>query len=55
MGQVKQVLSAPGCFLGIGSGRPLDQSPLVAGATPGAYGGSPDNLCSAHLSIGEAF
>lgn len=53
-GQVKQVLSAPGCFFGLGSGRPFDQ-PLEPGAAPGAYGGAPDNLCSAHLSIGEAF
>ncbi|MFT3711809.1 MAG: BamA/TamA family outer membrane protein [Archangium sp.] len=53
-GDVKQVLSAPGCFLGLGSGLPIDK-PFVAGATPLGYGGSPDNLCSAHLSIGEAF
>lgn len=53
-GDVKQVLSMPGCFLGLGSGLPAG-APWQAGSTPMAYGGSPDNLCSAHLSIGEAF
>jgi translocation and assembly module TamA len=53
-GDVKQVLSAPGCFLGLGSGLPV-ADPFVRAATPAAFGGSPDNLCSAHLSIGEAF
>jgi outer membrane protein assembly factor BamA len=53
-GDVKAVQSAPGCFFGLGSGLPIEK-PFVYGATPAAYGGSPDNLCSAHLSIGEAF
>lgn len=53
-GQVKEFVSAPGCFLGVGSGRPLSD-PYVYGASAAAYGGSPDNLCSVHLSIGEAF
>ncbi len=46
--------SAPGCFFGLGSGRPV-ADPYVRSAEPAGYAGSPDNLCSAHLSIGEAF
>ena len=46
--------SAPGCFFGLGSGRPIGD-PYVRSADPADYPGSPDNLCSAHLSIGEAF
>jgi len=53
-GQVKQVQSAPGCFFGLGSGLPFD-APFTSGATPAGYAGAPDNLCGAHLSIGEAF
>ena len=53
-GEVKEVLSMPGCFFGLGSGLPV-AAPFQAGTTPSPYGGSPDNLCSAHLSIGEAF
>lgn len=41
--------SSPGCFFG--SFAP----PPVAQATPQSYAGSPDNLCTLHLSIGEAF
>ena len=53
-GEVKAVQSSPGCFFGVGSGLPVSD-PYTYGATPGAYGGAPDNICSAHLSIGEAF
>lgn len=53
-GSVGQFRSAPGCFFGLGSGRPAGD-PYVRGAEPGPWAGSPDNLCSAHLSIGEAF
>lgn len=53
-GQVKEFLSAPGCFFGAGSGLPLD-NPYLYGPSAAPYGGSPDNLCSVHLSIGEAF
>ena len=46
--------SAPGCFFGVGSGLPIgDPYSRAASATP--FPGSPDNVCSAHLSIGEAF
>jgi hypothetical protein len=53
-GGVNQFRSAPGCFFGLGSGLPADD-PYTRGAQPGPWAGSPDNLCSAHLSIGEAF
>ena len=53
-GPVKSFQSAPGCFFGLGSGLPVSQ-PYTYGAQAGAWAGSPDNLCSAHLSIGEAF
>lgn len=46
--------SAPGCFFGLGSGNPVSD-PYVRAPTPANYAGSPDGLCSAHLSIGEAF
>ncbi len=46
--------SAPGCFFGLGSGLPVSD-PYERGMTPSAYAGAPDNACSAHLSIGEAF
>ena len=38
----------------IGSGLPVS-NPYTYGPTPAPGGGMPDNLCSAHLSIGEAF
>ncbi len=53
-GQVKEFVSAPGCFFGAGSGLPWT-APHVYGPTAAPYGGSPDNLCSVHISIGEAF
>ena len=46
--------SLPGCFFGLGEGLPL-AAPWTYDGTPAAYAGAPDNLCSAHLSIGEAF
>ena len=46
--------SAPGCFFGAGSGLPFSD-PYVRSPDPAAFAGSPDNSCSAHLSIGEAF
>ena len=46
--------SAPGCFFGAGSGLPIGD-PYSRASTAAAFAGSPDNLCSAHLSIGEAF
>ena len=46
--------SAPGCFFGLGSGNPISD-PYLRGPFPADYAGSPDGLCSAHLSIGEAF
>ncbi|MFO0598778.1 MAG: BamA/TamA family outer membrane protein [Myxococcaceae bacterium] len=53
-GAVQQVVSTPGCFFGLGSGLPIS-NPTSVGPAPAGYAGSPDNLCSAHLSIGEAF
>lgn len=53
-GEVKEVQSLPGCFFGVGSGLPLT-SPWTYGSSPAAYAGAPDNVCSAHVSIGEAF
>jgi translocation and assembly module TamA len=53
-GTVPQYRSSPGCFFGLGSGLPAD-NPYLRGAEAGPWAGSPDNLCSAHLSIGEAF
>ena len=46
--------SAPGCFFGLGSGKPIGD-PYDRGPTAAPFAGSPDNACSAHLSIGEAF
>ena len=46
--------SAPGCFFGLGSTAPFSD-PYERAPQASAYAGSPDNLCSAHLSIGEAF
>jgi translocation and assembly module TamA len=46
--------SAPGCFFGLGSGLPISD-PYSRGPQAAPYAGSPDNACSAHLSIGEAF
>ena len=46
--------SAPGCFFGAGSGLPFSD-PYLRSPNPADYAGSPDNSCSAHLSIGEAF
>lgn len=46
--------NAPGCFFGLGSGLPFED-PYQRAAMPAGYAGAPDNLCSAHLSIGEAF
>jgi translocation and assembly module TamA len=46
--------SAPGCFFGLGSGVPVGD-PYSRASMAAPYAGSPDNLCSAHLSIGEAF
>jgi hypothetical protein len=51
---VKEVQSLPGCFFGVGSGLPVS-APWTYGSTPAGYGGAPDNVCSAHVSIGEAF
>ncbi|MDP1826473.1 MAG: BamA/TamA family outer membrane protein [Archangium sp.] len=53
-GTVEQFRSAPGCFFGAGSGNSL-ADPYSRGPVPSPYAGSPDGLCSAHLSIGEAF
>lgn len=53
-GEVKEVQSLPGCFFGVGSGLPVS-APWTYGSTPAGYGGAPDNVCSAHVSIGEAF
>ncbi len=52
-GQVSAFRSSPGCFFNTGSPYAFNDVPPMAEAQ--AYGGSPDNLCSAHLSIGEAF
>ncbi len=46
--------SAPGCFFGLGS-QYAGWEPYSYAATPAPGAGLPDNLCSAHLSIGEAF
>jgi translocation and assembly module TamA len=53
-GSPKAFRSAPGCFFGVGSGNPLSD-PYSRGPEAAPYAGSPDSLCSAHLSIGEAF
>lgn len=46
--------SQPGCFFGLRPGVNLND-PYTRGATAASFAGSPDNLCGAHLSIGEAF
>lgn len=54
-GETTAYQSMPGCFFGLGSGQAYWDS-MTYGATPmPAQAGMPDNLCSAHLSIGEAF
>jgi outer membrane protein assembly factor BamA len=53
-GGTRAYQSAPGCFFGLGSGLPVS-NPYTYGPTPAPGAGMPDNLCSAHLSIGEAF
>lgn len=53
-GGTRAYQSAPGCFFGLGSGLPISD-PYTYGSTPAPGAGMPDNLCSAHLSIGEAF
>lgn len=53
-GTVTQFRSAPGCFFGLGSGNSIND-PYSRGPGAASYAGSPDGLCSAHLSIGEAF
>lgn len=47
--------SQPGCFFGAGSGQLYWDSMTYAPTPTPAQAGMPDNLCSAHLSIGEAF
>jgi translocation and assembly module TamA len=48
-GVVQAFKSSPGCFFGSFAAPPTAQ------ATALPYAGSPDSLCSFHLSIGEAF
>ncbi len=47
--------SMPGCFFGLGSGQAYWDSTTYGPTPMPAQAGMPDNLCSAHLSIGEAF
>ncbi|MGV3620369.1 MAG: BamA/TamA family outer membrane protein [Archangium sp.] len=47
--------SQPGCFFGAGSGQLYWDSMTYAPTPTPMQAGMPDNLCSAHLSIGEAF
>ena len=44
-----------GCFFGAGSGQLYWDSMTYAPTPTPMQAGMPDNLCSAHLSIGEAF